>query len=698
MFCTLAIFSAMLQPSRVAARCPNLCSGHGDCDEYLRCSCWAGWSGGDCSERLCPRGLAWADEARGVDSAHFEAECSNRGTCDRIDGVCQCMDGFTGNACQRRECESDCNGHGSCMSMKTLSENFYDENSLRFEYTTVWDAAKMYGCACDYPYTGFDCGLVDCPTGDDPLTPGQTNEVQIFKCEATGGTFVFYYEGKATGTIKWNMRDTEVKAQIERHPLIKEVDVTFSTGSTVCQTSSINIVRVEFTQDFGSLSPLVPGIEGLDDGGSVLVSADGVTTIADSQGVTSSSVKGTKETNYCSDRGLCDTTTGVCACYDTNGDSYASSDGYGSAGTRGDCGYALTSTTTCPGEPQCSGHGLCDSSTFKCMCSTGWMGGDCSQRGCPSGLSWFSYPSQDQTAHDDYEECSNAGTCDRSTGLCECGLSFYGRSCEYLACGGGIDNACTGHGRCMSMAELALHANDNGDATEFTYGTDPNLAKTWDAHRINGCLCDAGYEGYDCSLRTCPLGDDPATYGQYNELQVVRCEAAGGSLRIGFRQAMTRPIPFNATRAAVERELESLPTITDIEVAFTGVDDRLCYSSGNGETCNVGQIQFVTEHGDVPDLVFDTSLLADITGDAGTGIVDLYSDGDSVPSGVDDCPTETSILGDTESLPCSGRGLCSRETGECACFSGFSSSNAKGGPGNLNDCGYRVPKTTSRGE
>ena len=38
------------------------------------------------------------------------------------------------------------------------------------------------------------------------------------------------------------------------------------------------------------------------------------------------------------------------------------------------------------------------------------------------------------------------------------------------------------------------------------YGTDPNNAATWDADRVFGCSCDVGYEGYDCSLRTCPIG------------------------------------------------------------------------------------------------------------------------------------------------------------------------------------------------
>ena len=51
------------------------------------------------------------------------------------------------------------------------------------------------------------------------------------------------------------------------------------------------------------------------------------------------SVKGTKENGDCANRGLCDTVEGTCNCFDTNGDAYDSSDGYGHSGSRGDCGY-----------------------------------------------------------------------------------------------------------------------------------------------------------------------------------------------------------------------------------------------------------------------------------------------------------------------------------------------------------------------
>lgn len=609
------------------------------------------------------------------------------------------MEGFTGKACQRLSCTNDCNGHGSCKSMEFLAEDTYDENSAQYTYETVWDATKIYGCECDPPYTGNDCSIVECPRGDDPLTGSQVNEVQYFRCSATGGNFVFLYKGLPTGTIEADMIDLEVKKQIEKHPLIREVDVKFELPqSYVCRTGRINAVRVEFLQDFGSLPPLVPIIDGLDLGGAVDVSADGETAITDSSGTSYISQKGTKENEYCSDRGLCDVTTGVCQCFDTNADEYSSSDGYGRAGTRGDCGYALTATATCPGEPQCSGHGICGGDpTYKCSCSSGWMGGDCAQRSCPDGPEWYGYPSSDEVAHDSLVECSAAGTCDRSTGTCSCATIYFGKACEYMACGGGTGNACSGHGRCMSMTELALHANDNGDATDFTYGTDPNKATTWDGTRIFGCKCDDGWQGYDCAMRTCSLGDDPGTYGQFNELQLLECQASSGTFSLRFRQESTQPIPFNATVEMIEKSLESIPTINDIEVKFSDPEARACYSPEDGESCNLVFLQFVTEHNDLPDIIPDVSLLTDVTGDLGSGDVSIYSDGAATGPGGNGCPIHSSIRGDTESEPCSNRGICDTATGRCACFDGWSSSNGKGGKGSITDCGYRVPKKTSGG-
>merc|ERR1719460_1759109 len=55
------------------------------------------------------------------DDGHFYMECSNAGACNRADGSCVCFAGYTGLACSRTSCPSDCSGHGTCMSVKELA-------------------------------------------------------------------------------------------------------------------------------------------------------------------------------------------------------------------------------------------------------------------------------------------------------------------------------------------------------------------------------------------------------------------------------------------------------------------------------------------------------------------------------------------------------------------------------------------------
>jgi hypothetical protein len=150
-----------------------------------------------------------------------------------------------------------------------------------------------------------------------------------------------------------------------------------------------------------------------------------------------------------------------------------------------------------------------------------------------------------------------------------------------------------------------------GDAADYTYGDDPNNADTWDAHRIFGCLCDEGslllylwivlhrvtddvigFTGYDCSLRTCPSGDDPGTYEDHVEVQMLQCigefhsfislsyehcwllsratfAADDGYFTLSFRQAVTGRLNVNITATELKYALQNLTTLTKLSVYYT---------------------------------------------------------------------------------------------------------------------------------
>jgi len=165
-----------------------------------------------------------------------------------------------------------------------------------------------------------------------------------------------------------------------------------------------------------------------------------------------------------------------------------------------------------------------------------------------------------------YMECSNRGLCDRKTGICECFDGYTGRACARQAC----PNDCSGHGECMSNDELRrwnptkLTATcetvagskrvicdqnvqtdltvdiaegdyiqikpyppmrvsgvvrnhftfDNAFPETLPYGTEIYAVydyRLWDKTHNQACKCDPRWSGNDCSLRKCPLGDDPLT-------------------------------------------------------------------------------------------------------------------------------------------------------------------------------------------
>jgi hypothetical protein len=280
------------------------------------------------------------------------------------------------------------------------------------------------------------------------------------------------------------------------------------------------------------------------------------------------------------------------------------------------------------------------------------------------------------------------------------------------------------------MKERAMWAENNGDATVLTYGKDPNNAQTWDAGRIYSCMCDQGYHGFDCSLKNCPGGDDPGTYNDHVEVQLLVCKATDGYFYVNFRQASSGRIHFNATATQMQEILEAMPTLGPLSVYFSrdnllpnstlkmvrpalpkfeGQPANFKFNPNPNATVNyvfnntISQvrvpttpacatdgkqtiiIQFDTIHGNLPAIIPGTRVLVDNVngnGNDGSGTVKVYRDGGKV-NGL------TSIMGTTENLPCNNRGLCDEASGKCQCFKTWSSSDGRGGPGDTGDCGYR---------
>jgi len=517
----LLIAAILLPVSHSLITGPNglPCSGNGNMEGTV-CDCFQGFSGAACEKRLCPEGEAWADVPTADDTAHGLAECSNKGHCDYDTGTCLCVPGFEGKACERMSCSMNCNGHGSCFSMERQAA--LPEYGM--DYSQVWDAKRVYGCVCDevlsilihahihtshsskqtrnthththihtQGFQSFDCqDTLICPTGDDPLTTGQENEIQYFRCdventESKKTSFHICWRGECTTSISWDESVASVQAKINALSSVTDSDktdnlpgvvLTFETQgvTSVCAgyTLTVNpwtvyppqIVKVEFKKDFGDLEPLefvfprgmtaaqTPTIE-------LACKTDSVykghlcskQLLVNHEGAQFFAVKGTKEEIECSGRGICEA-AGKCAC-DAN---FASSNGEGGAGNRGDCGYQLPTASVfdCIGDLPCSMRGICSGDAdYVCTCSSAFGGADCSLINCPKGRAWFDAPISANMAHTSQVPCSARGFCDTSTGVCTCQEGFTGAACDVLDCptspdtvGLGLD--CSGHGSCLT--------------------------------------------------------------------------------------------------------------------------------------------------------------------------------------------------------------------------------------------------------
>ena len=285
-------------------------------------------------------------------------------------------------------------------------------------------------------------------------------------------------------------------------------------------------------------------------------------------------------------------------------------------------------------------------------------------------------------------ECSNRGTCIRRTGECQCQEGFSGAACERLDCPSDPETGieCSGRGSCVSVELMGFHRRNvlgDPEPVEYSYHSQTNKShhQLWDAQMLQGCSCDTYWYtdgiwthnlsdpmGYDCSLQTCPFGDNPnrpkANMSQHQEfeMQSLACVATTGTFRIKFKGDLSNELAYNIGAVQLEDELQGMKTFGNISVAYTSATDSFCASAIGG---NVVNVTFYSELGEQPLIKYDTTNL-------GGGSITVVQ----------------KVAGEKENHQCSNQGVCDHLTGACDCFNGYSSSDGNGNAGLRNDCGY----------
>jgi len=314
----------------------------------------------------------------------------------------------------------------------------------------------------------------------------------------------------------------------------------------------------------------------------------------------------------------------------------------------------------------CSGNGDCGTKD-SCSCYDGFFGGDCSLRVCPVGKAFVDTPAGDlnhdgkvgagasdyaiqqtnKRGYKGYEswpntaaeggwaaqigeshflvECSGKGSCNRGLGVCQCFDGYSGASCQRTTC----PNDCSGHGICSTVGEIAEAGTPTFKESVFgdvTYGgvTSPVNYRLWDSDKNRACVCDPGYSGIDCSLRACPVGDDPLTWDAsscggspcVSEQQSFSVDGgqAAGSYRLTFTNfdgtayttaafSLTTtgsPEAAASAAAAVKGALQGIPNNVTGTVIVSAV--------GGGATAKSQlriRVTFSTKSGNIPAMVLE---------------------------------------------------------------------------------------------
>ncbi|CAM9202400.1 unnamed protein product, partial [Ectocarpus fasciculatus] len=281
-------------------------------------------------------------------------------------------------------------------------------------------------------------------------------------------------------------------------------------------------------------------------------------------------------------------------------------------------------------------------------------------RTCSKGIAWADKAYATDTAHSEVE-CSNAGICNRDTGICSCFSPFTGAACQRARCPGD----CSGHGTCMTIADMSrfygpdyTQPGTGGDGIGPSYGN-------WDAQSTTACFCDQGHFGADCSSRMCPKADDPVTVNQDDRSIFIRVgtdhsDSMNGSLAFTFNGHSTRLSTsiFTSTVAdsLCEAAFERLENVEDVvcetsAIANGGLQMNLTFSSFP----IVPAENNVFYHTGNPDL---SAFTCDVSA--------VY------PANLVDCNiTDIRNTNIKEYEYCARRGLCDFGTGLCTCLEGY---------------------------
>jgi len=472
------------------AACPNDCSGHGTCNIYSACECYRNWMAADCSERVCYFGHAFIDTPQG--------DLNADGRVDRFTNTYKVVIGsdksfFAGQA----GLATGTNALNMLLGRKTLSVR--EKHGVGF----VAGAAR----------TTFKISSTEYTLEKNVLTEYTTDTTILTSLSANQDSDIYGYAEACANDSTVN--DSSIKYAIE----VLVTDSGLAKGNEVADGMVLvdgDAMGADVTAEnvqYAGWRQIVcfNGAHGLSAGATVTQAATGASGIV--LAVTASEC-GTAA------NGLTLVLTST-AMFDVS-----AADSGGTALTVQAATDSADNTPTNVIGTITGAHASVNRSIKICsvksaVYNTQWATADqaeayptnhadgCKDCSYPGAAASAAAAATAKAAYDEahfYRECSNKGLCNRGSGTCECHPGYVGEGCTRTAC----PNDCSGHGVCRRAKDI-----------------DKNFMG-WDAYKTQSCVCDAGFEGVDCSQRQCPFGDDPVTrINDLNEIQVFGYAEAG---------------------------------------------------------------------------------------------------------------------------------------------------------------------------
>ncbi|KAJ5079347.1 ras gtpase-activating protein [Anaeramoeba ignava] len=169
----------------------DTCGGHGTCDPVEAvCTCQEGWAPPNCTEPACIEG-------------GYPVNCSFHGTCNNQTNLCECDPGYDGWDCEIDICIDDlqnCSGNGTCLfepshcNCNPANNGTYCQDD-KCNYLDCGDHGTCVQgyCDCEVPYDGYYCEIDVC----NGTFPGCNDNGQAFMdctCVCNQGYYLPYCE------------------------------------------------------------------------------------------------------------------------------------------------------------------------------------------------------------------------------------------------------------------------------------------------------------------------------------------------------------------------------------------------------------------------------------------------------------------------------------------------------------------------